>query len=55
MTNSLRVVCAADNKMKVIIEISILVLPYDYDNSLFDELLYKTMMDTANIVSSTSG
>jgi len=55
MTNSLRVVYTADNKMKVIIEISILVLPYDYDNSLFDELLCKTMMNTANIVSSTSG
>jgi hypothetical protein len=45
MTNSLRVVRAADNKMKVIIETSIIVLPYDYDNSLFDELLCKTMID----------
>lgn len=33
MTNSLLVVRAADNKMKVIIETSIKFLPYDYDNS----------------------
>lgn len=44
MTNSLRVVRVVDNKMKVIIETSIIFLPYDYNNRLFDELLYKSIM-----------
>jgi len=36
----------ADKKMKVIIEtsINIIFLPYDYDNSLFDELLCKSII-----------
>lgn len=44
MTNSLRVVRVAHNKMKVIIETSIIFVPCDYDNRLFDELLYKSIM-----------
>jgi len=47
MTNSLRVVHVADNKMKVIIETSIIFLPHDYDNSLFDEPLCKSIMAQA--------